>query len=354
MSEDPVVVVGAGIVGSWAFRLLAETGRQVVMIDRSDVGSGATAISTGVVRCFHSDLLLSTRAIAGWEDFRALAADEDVAFRECGVLYLLGSTDGDRARMEIQRLKGRVGVEWLDRRALEDRFGTQFREMPDGAVWEPRAGYVDGGQAVRALVRLGQAAGGELRTGTEAIGISRKGARVVGVVTESGVIPASAVVVAVGAATPRLLDSVPIPHRLLARRLQVDLIRLAGRTSEDMHPVCIDAVHGSYGLQDAEGGDVYVGHQVTARHAGAPSFAHDGARSLWWASRRFPWGRECSYVSSMRASECFGPGEWFWAPRGGDCRIAVAAGFNGGGFKVAPWVARELIRRIGFEIGGLG
>ena len=76
-----VIVIGAGVQGaSTAFRL-AKRGLRVVVVERGALASGATGLSSGLVR-MHYDL--EPEARLAWASFPYFRGWRDRASSECG------------------------------------------------------------------------------------------------------------------------------------------------------------------------------------------------------------------------------------------------------------------------------
>src|SRR6185369_6215278 len=114
-----LVVVGAGTVGGWASVFARADGAgRVVVVERAQVGSGASSRAAGIVRAQGGTP--ATVALGRWSiDFyhrQAATYGTDSGFRELGYL-ILAVTDEDertgRERVAMQHAQG-LEVEWLD------------------------------------------------------------------------------------------------------------------------------------------------------------------------------------------------------------------------------------------------
>jgi sarcosine oxidase subunit beta len=192
-----VIVVGAGVVGlSVAFHL-SERGADVVVIERSGIGAGASGVQPGGVRQqwgTRVNCVLARESVGFWRDVRErLRMRVDPGWRACGYLFLAHSHD------TLARLRDGV--------ALQQTIGIPSRILsPDeaaeaapglavetvvGAAWCAEDGYFDRPQAVvEAFGALADVRIGEVASLDE--------------------LEADAVVVAAGVDTPRLLPELPI------------------------------------------------------------------------------------------------------------------------------------------------
>lgn len=341
------------MVGAAIFHRLAEQGIEVTLVERDRVGMGTTAWSGGIVRCYHDHPTLVDRALVGWEFFQAFAerTGEQIPFTECGFLYLPTPERGEHARKETERIAATAPAEWLESSELERRFGHLLTGPAHGAVWEPRSGYLNAVQVVRGYVRAGRRHGGKVIEGVEArsFGLPNGDS---GIRTSAGAIRAESVVLAAGAASPRLLDSWGVRHDLWTRPIQVDL-RLPPETPVG-HPAYMDDVHDINGRPDPESGGIFLGHSVREHpcepvggHRADPAHTRAAAAA---GAQRLRWVRGSDPCGGLRADECHSPdplGRVFRIP--GPMDLLLATGFNGGGFKMAPWAAEKISRLLTVE-----
>ncbi|MGW5941868.1 NAD(P)/FAD-dependent oxidoreductase [Streptomyces celluloflavus] len=354
-ADAEVVVVGGGVVGAAVFHELAARGAAVTLVEQDRGGLGSTAWSGGIVRCYHDDPELTDRALTGWRHFREFAAHtgESAAFHPCGFLYLPHPDRAGAARRETVRLSAHAPARWLTAEEVDSRFG-QLLAAParGGAVWEPEAGWLDATEVTRGYLRAGRRKGGTVLEGVAVHSPLRGGdGRLHGVRTTSGTVRAATVVLAAGAATPGLLTSWGIEHDLWAQAVQVELRRPA--TPVTGQPAYTDDEFDVNGRPDPDSGGIYLGHPTGRRVPGAGREPVDAAQSQLAAeagARRWRWVPGSRSLGGLRAAEC-------WAPDGGgrvvrhprEPGLLLATGFNGGGFKMAPWAAAETARLIGID-----
>ncbi|NUH39686.1 FAD-binding oxidoreductase [Streptomyces samsunensis] len=349
-----VAVVGAGVVGTAVFHELASRGARVTLVERDRAGLGTTAWSGAIVRCHHDDPVLSDRAAAGWRYFRDFAqhTGEPAAFHTGGFLYLPAPDRAAGARAEAARLGAQLPVTWLEAEEVTKHFGHLLAGPAGrGAVWEPESGWLDPAEVTHGFLRAGRRRGGTVLEGVAVHSLMRAGdGRITGVRTSAGAIRADRVVLATGAATAHLLTSWGLAHDLWAQAVQVELFRPEAPVSGQ--PAYTDDEFDINGRPDPDSGGVYVGHPTYHRLPSPPGREQmDAAQSRLAAAagaRRWAWLPGSRHLGGLRAAEC-------WAP-GGRARVTahpdapallLATGFNGGGFKMAPWAAAEIARLAG-------
>jgi glycine/D-amino acid oxidase-like deaminating enzyme len=346
-----VLVIGAGVVGVVIFQALVEAGHRVTLVERHRVGLGTTAFSGGVVRCLHVDETLTERAVLGWRYYRDLcrAHRNAMTFHRTGVLYFPTAARVPWIRRQVARLAAMIPIEWLEPRVARTRFGQLLADCDEGVVWEPESGYVEPGEVVRGLILKGQAKGGRLLEGVEVRGVRWAGGRIVGVSTNTAPLDADLVIFATGPQTPGLLDAMAIDHDLDNRMVQVELRAPDGDTGD--HPSYSDEAYGLNGRPDPASAGMYLGVRTDVAGASAvlpgPIDPQQSAIAIAAGSRRFSWVGASTTLGGVRSPECFAPD-----PHGRVCRLAgsaqllLATGFNGAGFRMAPWASGEVVRLI--------
>jgi len=196
-----VVVIGAGVTGLGIGWKLAEAGAAVMVLERAQVGSGASAVSCGMIEttAFAAGSPgdeLATRAIAAWPAFKAALEKQsriDIGFHRNGLLLarMKGEAAGEAAGEVLAGGKARQ---------LEPLLG----EGVGGAVLLPDAADVDCQALIRALAVALVRAGGAVRSNEAAVRLEWDGSRVTGVATPFAVHHADAFVLATGAWASRI------------------------------------------------------------------------------------------------------------------------------------------------------
>ncbi|HWM08010.1 MAG TPA: FAD-dependent oxidoreductase [Solirubrobacteraceae bacterium] len=261
--DDPVVVVGGGVVGLCVAHYLAAAGVAVVVLERAAAGSGASWGNAGWVCRSHSapiaapgaaayalrslgrpDSPLWVRpsldpALAGWalrfwrssrrarfrRGYAALvelnrptldlfdglrAAGVETTLRTPGLVHAFLSAGEARRHLSLQRAMAGSAYEVPDDIAVGDdvaALDAALGPRVEAAYRVAGEGVVDPGRLVRSL-----AASVPVREGVAVVGVRQSGGRVRAVRTSSGELPCSAVVVAAGTWSAGLLRS--LGHRL--------------------------------------------------------------------------------------------------------------------------------------------
>src|SRR3954453_1940223 len=140
-----VIVIGAGVQGaSLAFHLAAR-GAQVVVLERSVSGAGATGRSSGLVRMYY-DLLAEARL--AWESFQWFRDWEarvggECGFTKTGFLWIEPAELADRGRANSDAPRA-LGVESTVVGPHEiQEIAPAIVVGDEIAAFEPESGYAD-------------------------------------------------------------------------------------------------------------------------------------------------------------------------------------------------------------------
>ena len=197
-----VVVIGGGIVGTFAALTLANRGIPVVLCEKGFIGCEQSSRNWGWCRQAGRDVRempLIVRSLQLWREMNRLT-ESDTGFRECGVLYV-GESEADEARFTA----------WADMAKPYD-IGTRIvRGAELGALMPgasrtfacglhvPTDGCAEPQRAAPAIARAAQRRGAIVVAHCAVRGIERSGGRAAAVITERGRIACDSVILAGGA-----------------------------------------------------------------------------------------------------------------------------------------------------------
>jgi glycine/D-amino acid oxidase-like deaminating enzyme len=197
-----VVVIGGGIIGTFAALTLAARGIPVVLCEKGYVACEQSSRNWGWCRQAGRDVRempLIVQSLQLWRDMNHLT-EADTGFRECGVLYV-GDSELDEARF----------AEWSEM-AKPYNTGARLVRGADLAALMPGAsrpyacglhvpsdGCAEPQRAAPAIARAAQRKGAIVLTHCAVRGIERTGGRTAAVMTERGRIGCDAVILAGGA-----------------------------------------------------------------------------------------------------------------------------------------------------------
>ena len=225
-SRAKIVIIGGGVGGTSVAFHLAELGeRDVVLLDRSDLTSGSTFHSAGLVGQLRADPTLTKMNMHSVDLYRRLQESETPpSWRECGSIKLASTPE----RMEeIRRQIGWARTFGLDLHEIspaeaQDLFPLIDLEGVVGACYLPSDGQVDPSQLAQAMATGARKAGVHFFTHTRVLEIRTSAGRVSSVVTDKGEIECDVVVNCGGMYAPSIarmvgvrVPIVPMSHQYL-------------------------------------------------------------------------------------------------------------------------------------------
>ncbi len=202
-TQAQVIVIGGGVGGcSIAYHLTKMGWRDVVVVERSELTSGSTFHSAGLVGQLRSDVNLTKMIRYSVDLYRQLKIETeyDPNWREVGSLRLASSPE------RLEELKRQVALsrsfglplELISTQEAQKLFPIMDPEGVVGAVYLPTDGMVDPSGLTYSLAAGAKKGGARFLTNTRVQSITLKNGRVSGVVTDQGTIATEIVVNAGG------------------------------------------------------------------------------------------------------------------------------------------------------------
>lgn len=246
-----VVVIGGGVVGlSTAFQLAKRGARDVVVLERRHLGSGATGKSGALVRCHYANVSESRltheslRVFRHWDDEVGAGSP---GFSPVGFIQVVAPEHEDALRANVADQQA-IGVDTrvVDRDELREI--EPFLNVDDltCAAYEPSSGYADPNSTLQGFATAARDLAARVFEDTPVTAIETAGGRVSGVQTPLGTIATDTVVVAAGSWADRLLTPLGLDFGLEPVRTQVVLFRWPARLEARGHRVVIDAINHSW------------------------------------------------------------------------------------------------------------
>lgn len=344
-----VVIIGGGLEGAAAAWALSQQGiTDVIVLERSTVGSGMTGKSSGIVRCHYGVSSLAAMAAVGLEVFEQ--AEEifgtDIGFRQTGYVVGVGESNvaSMRASLAAQRAVG-VQTEEIDRVDVAKMWPVADLEPFAAFGWEARGGYGDAYLTAQAFAASARSAGVRVRQAALVTGLVLERGRAVGVRLAGGTtIAAGTVVVATGVWTRPFLAPYGIDVPIRVHREQV--VMIAPGVDIGPVPVFSDLVSLQYVRADVGGEILFGNSDLSSPELADPDDYLNRATddfvelAVDKISTRFPGLIDASISSSYAGCYDVTPD---WNPvisRTDVDGLVVAAGFSGHGFKISPAVGR--------------
>lgn len=221
-----VLVIGGGAIGTSIAFHLAEAGvRDVVLVERDELGHGSTSKAAGGVRAQFSDRInieLGARSLEAFARFTERPGQE-IDLHRVGYLFLLSTPEDVSAFERDVALQNQLGV---TSRMIDVAEAARLSPLiaTDGllaAAYSPDDGHCTPESVVLGYARGARRLGATLLTGATVTGIDRVAGRACTVRTDRGPITAGTVICAAGAwsaAIGRMLDT-PLPVTPLRRQV---------------------------------------------------------------------------------------------------------------------------------------
>ena len=343
-----VVIVGGGLMGcSTAFHL-AERGVDVTVLERDNVGLGATGRSSAIIRQHYSNELTarmalhSLRMFENWEE----RVGGECGFTRTGFLVIVAEQDrpGMEANVALQRDVG-IETRLLSSEELAELMpGLETADLAC-AAYEPDSGYADPHMTVHGYASAARRHGATILIGREDTGIRFSGGRVAGVDTADESFDAPVVLNCAGPWGASIAAMAGVSAPIVSSRVQVATFQRPPEF-EGPHPIVIDFVHGTYfrsetgrltlvGSVDPSEADDVVDPDAYAEHV-EPEFVAEVGEAF---VRRYPPMERALSTGGFAGLYAVTP-DWHpiidEVPTGSGCYLCT--GFSGHGFKLAPAV----------------
>lgn len=344
-----VVIIGGGVTGcSIAHHLVQRGVKNVVVVEKNFLASGATGKSSACVRQHYSTpqtCRMVLQSLRFFETFAERTGGRTASFVRVG--YLLGVDDRLRKPMEASvALQQSVGIDSrlispVEIREIEPR--VRIDDFVAGC-YEPEAGYADPSQTTQGFAGAARERGARFLEQAEVLGITTSGGRVTAVRTSRGDIETSTVINAAGIWGDRIGRMVGVDIPITVCRHKINFFTRPAAASSP-HPLVYDFVKNIY-TRPETGGLTLVGpldsDEINDRVD--PDRYNEGVTfeetvdAMERAAYRFP-VMEGGQVAKGYAG-CFDvTPDWHpvldLSPVGG---FYLAVGFSGHGFKLSPAV----------------
>jgi glycine cleavage system aminomethyltransferase T/glycine/D-amino acid oxidase-like deaminating enzyme len=189
-SRARCVIVGGGVGGTSIAFHLAELGhRDVLLLERSELTSGSTFHSAGLVGQLRGSVSLTRMMMDSVELYRRLAGTEhDPGWIECGGIRLACTPERwEETRRQAGWAKTfGLPLELISPDEARERFPLMAADGVLGASWLPTDGYLDPSRLTYALADGARRGGCRILTHTRVTGIDVRDGAVRGVRTDRG------------------------------------------------------------------------------------------------------------------------------------------------------------------------
>lgn len=271
------VVIGGGVNGlSAAYQLARRRAGRVVVLEKGEIGSGATGKSGALVRQHYTNVpeaLLTLHSIGMFTRWGDEIGPGDPRFETTGFLRVVRPEDEPNLRANVEKMREAGVNTWVipaeDLEEVEPLLNT---EDISAAAFEPDAGYADPNATAYAFAEAAADQGALIFTGTRAAGVEVEGDRVVAVSHERGRIETRQVLVAAGPWADALLRPLGIDLGMTPYKSQVAIFRWPMSIDQRRkHRVVIDSVHHSWLRPEGESSTL-IGVEFADRKADPDDF----------------------------------------------------------------------------------
>ncbi|MCW8164235.1 FAD-binding oxidoreductase [Verminephrobacter aporrectodeae subsp. tuberculatae] len=357
MESFDAIVIGAGVIGSSVAYHLAHLGcKKVLVLERTQIGSGTTSQSSGILRTHYSVIENVRLAQASWQvfnDFQNYLGDADAAagLVKCG--YLIAAPEGAKlapleASLKAQRAQG-IEVQFLSREHASELL--PIARFDDAALigYEPEAGFADAYLVATSFARAARRQGVKIIEGVAVEKLLLEGGKVAGVQTSMGTFFSGTVISTQNIWATDIERWTGIPSPVVPERHSV--LALEGpRAYTFQMPVCKDL--GSPGMlycRSYGGTQMLVSEGIAGETLPTPDNAQGDVSMDYMlevggqVAERFPSYETAGVASSWTGVYDVTPD---WNPVLGRLPdlpgLVVGYGFSGHGFKLSPAVGRLL------------
>lgn len=351
------IVIGAGVIGSSVAFHLAELGaKRVLVLERSQIGDGTGAQSSGILRTHYSVPENVQLAHQSWAAFNAFAQYVDDPEASSGLVkcgYMIAAAGDDRvaalhASLEQQTSMG-VTVEILDARQAQERLPIARFDEHELIGYEPHAGFADAYLVNTGFARAARRRGVKILEGVCVEGLAIAGDRVTGVKTKSGTYFAKTVIstqnmwaLELGHWLGRTMPLVPERHQVIALESSEPYTSAMPVFKDLSSPGML--YYRSYGGKQMLVSEGLVGEALTAPDNTQGDVSLDKVVEIGaQVAERFPAYGEGQLASSWTGVYDVTPD---WNPvlgkLPGVTGLLVGFGFSGHGFKLSPAVGKVL------------
>jgi sarcosine oxidase subunit beta len=344
-STAAAVVIGAGIMGCAIAHALAERGlTDVVVLERDQIGRGATADAAGGVRqqfSTETNIRLARESVRVWETF-AERFGRDIGLRQQGYLFLLTDPAEEpvfRANLAVQQRLG-VPSRWVTPQEIAEI--NRFVVLDDviGGTFCPEDGWCDTYGATIGFAQAARRLGVAIEEETPVTDIDVAGDQVRGVRTPNGAISTPLVVIATGPQTRQVgaMAGVDLPIDPYRR---MSFITEPFAALPQSLPMTIEFATGLYVHPESHGFLFGMADRTETSSYNKTVDENWMATTVEALVARMPAFEDASVLRGWAGFYEITPDDnpllgWTGGPAG----LAVAAGFSGHGFMQGPAIGR--------------
>lgn len=260
-----VVIIGAGLMGaSTAYELAKRNVKNIVVLEKNAIGSGATGQSSGVLRGHYSYELLTRMAVQSLETFQHSneILGSNVGYQPVGYLFGVDHVNIENLKknVEMQKRNG-VNTGLVTMEEVKEIWPELDTDHFGAFAFEPQGGYGDPVLTNQAYADAARALGVTIKQhcGVKRIITSEDGSAIVGVeTTDNHIIATPRVIVAAGVGAHHLMKNVGVDVPIKGQRAQLIYISPGG--SKKNVPSFGDFMHDQYIKPEVSSGHLLLGN----------------------------------------------------------------------------------------------
>ncbi|CDQ19640.1 Glycine/D-amino acid oxidase [Halobacillus karajensis] len=352
-----VVIIGAGLMGCCtAFELAKRSVKNIVVLEKNAIGSGATGQSSGVLRGHYSYEVLTRMAVQSLDTFKY--AEEilgaDVGYQPVGYLFGVDhqNIENLQKNVEMQKRNG-VYTDMVSREEVKEISPYLDTDLFGAFSFEPEGGYGDPVLLSQAYAEAARQLGVTFKQhcAVDRVMTSQDGSSIVGVETvDHHFISTPSVIVAAGVGAHHLMKNAGVEVPIKGQRAQ--LIYIDPGAEIKKAPSFGDFVQDQYIKPEVSSGHLLLGN---ADHA-SPHFInpsdydkgrypkHATEKAIETAitkfSNAFPTLDNAKLLASYSAAYEITPDGIPYISRTPVEGVYLCTGFSGHGYKITPVVGK--------------
>lgn len=356
-----VVIIGAGVMGaSLAFHLTRLGVRDVLLLEKSFVGAGASSKTGALLRQHYTNIpeaMLVHRSVQTYANWAEIVGG-DCGFDRTGLIATVSQTgpdDPNIARMIANvAMQQRIGIKTQVVTAAELKELQPFDDVSDlvCAAYEAESGAVDALATNRSLVNAAIDRGARLREEVRVLSIRTERGRVAGVETSAGRVDAAVVVCCANAWSTPLLATAGVAVPLDVMRVPVAILARPPAMAAG-HMAYVDTAAGMF-CRTWQPGQTMIGVATEEMHSIVAPDAYDatvdaayGSAAIAQIAKRMPPMADARFIGGWAGLYDMSPDTHPILDEAPNVAgLWMMAGFSGAGFKKAPAIGECMAQRI--------
>ncbi|MDI3534043.1 MAG: hypothetical protein PWQ82_408 [Thermosediminibacterales bacterium] len=220
-----IVIIGGGVIGTSIAYYLTKRGKEVVLIEKNDLASGASGACD-------QDIILQSKnpgihlqlAMKSAEIYKTLEAELEhpIEYENTGGMILIETQEELEIMKDFVKRQQQIGleVEILDlKQARKLQPGLSHHLV--GSTYSPQDAHVNSIELTLGFAKAARKQGAGIMLHTEVVGIKQRNGRIQGVKTSRGDIDCEIVINCAGAWAPKIAEMIGLTIPIKPRRGQI-------------------------------------------------------------------------------------------------------------------------------------